>query len=275
MTYKELLKKGEETLAAAGIEEAKNDAWLLLEYTVKFNRNVYYMHMNDKAPAEQQMDFECAVSKRAEHVPLQYITGEQGFMGLVMTVNSNVLIPRPETESVVECALKVISPGYRVLDLCTGSGAIAISIVRNQPGIEMVAADISKQAILVAKENAKKYDARIDFVTGNLFDRVTGTFDCIVSNPPYVRESDMATLMPEVRDFEPADALNGGFDGLDFYRRICADAGKYMREGAHLIVEIGADQSEDVSMIFRENGFVGIEVKKDLAGRDRVVSGIR
>lgn len=275
MTYKELLVYGEEKLSESGIGEYRQDAWLLMEYAAKLDRNAYYMHMNDKAPEEKATDFMRAVEKRSERIPLQYITGQQGFMGLMLKVDSSVLIPRPETESVVEYALKHISPGYRVLDMCTGSGAIAISICRNQPGIEMVACDISKQAVLVAKENAKKYDAKIEFVTGNLFDRVTGLFDCIVSNPPYIKEGDIPGLMPEVSRFEPIQALNGGYDGLDFYRSICAAAPEYMRGGAYLVMEIGADQGEEVAAIFRENGFVGVEVGRDLAGRDRIVAGIR
>mgnify|MGYP002623337595 CR=1 FL=1 len=275
MTFQELLKSGEARLSAAGISDPGPDAWFLLEYAAKLDRNAYYMRMNEGAPQEVSADFECAVSKRCERVPLQYITGVQGFMGLTLNVNSSVLIPRPETESVVECALSVISPGYRVLDMCTGSGAIAISLYRNQPGIEVVAADVSKAAVLLAKENAKKYDAKIEFITGNLFDRVTGVFDCIVSNPPYIVEAEIPGLMPEVSLFEPIEALNGGPDGLDFYRRIAKEAPAFMREGAHLVLETGCDQGESVSSILRKNGFVGVEVRQDLSGRDRIVMAIR
>ena len=275
MNYRDTLKKCEENLINAGIPDGKLDAWLLMSYTGKFDRSFYYTHMDEEVPEELAHDLFMSVDKRAEHVPLQYITGEQGFMGLTFNVNSNVLIPRQDTETLVEQALKVIRPEYRVLDMCTGSGCIIISIKYNVPEVVATGSDISKQALLVAKENARKYGMNIDFVTGNLFDNISGDFDVIVSNPPYIASADILTLMPEVRDFEPVGALDGGIDGLEIYRRLIADSRDHLREGGELLLEIGYDQAESVTELMKENGYVGVDVIKDLSGNDRVVTGIR
>ena len=275
MNYREALKKCEENLINAGIPDAKLDAWLLMSYTAKIDRSFYYTHMDEPMPEDIEHDLFASVDKRSEHVPLQYITGEQGFMGLTFNVNTNVLIPRQDTETLVEAALKIIRPEYRVLDMCTGSGCIIISIKYNVPEVVATGSDISKQALLVAKENAKKYGMNIDFITGNLFDNISGDFDVIVSNPPYIPTTDILTLMPEVRDFEPVGALDGGSDGLEIYRPLIAGAKDHLREGGALLLEIGYDQAADVTALMRENGFVAVEVIKDLSGHDRVVTGIR
>ncbi len=275
MNYREALKKCEENLINAGIPDAKLDAWLLMSYTAKIDRSFYYTHMDEPMPEDIVHDLFASVDKRSEHVPLQYITGEQGFMGLTFNVNTNVLIPRQDTETLVEAALKIIRPEYRVLDMCTGSGCIIISIKYNVPEVVATGSDISKQALLVAKENAKKYGMNIEFITGNLFDNISGDFDVIVSNPPYIPTTDILTLMPEVRDFEPVGALDGGSDGLEIYRPLIAGAKDHLREGGALLLEIGYDQAADVTALMRENGFVAVEVIKDLSGHDRVVTGIR
>ena len=275
MNYRDALKKCEQNLINAGITEAKLDAWLLMSYTAKIDRSFYYTHMDEPMPEDLEHDFFASVDKRTEHVPLQYITGEQGFMGLTFNVNTNVLIPRQDTETLVEAALKIIRPEYRVLDMCTGSGCIIISIKYNVPEVVATGSDISKQALLVAKDNAKKYGMNIDFITGNLFDNISGDFDVIVSNPPYIPTTDILTLMPEVRDFEPIGALDGGADGLEIYRRLIAGAKDHLREGGALLLEIGYDQAADVTSLMREKGFVAVEVIKDLSGHDRVVTGIR
>ena len=275
MNYRDALKKCEQNLINAGITEAKLDAWLLMSYTAKIDRSFYYTHMDEPMPEDLEHDFFASVDKRTEHVPLQYITGEQGFMGLTFNVNTNVLIPRQDTETLVEAALKIIRPEYRVLDMCTGSGCIIISIKYNVPEVVATGSDISKQALLVAKDNAKKYGMNIDFITGNLFDNISGDFDVIVSNPPYIPTTDILTLMPEVRDFEPIGALDGGADGLEIYRQLIAGAKDHLREGGALLLEIGYDQAADVTSLMRENGFVAVEVIKDLSGHDRVVTGIR
>lgn len=187
MTYREAINLGEKILAESDIVEARTDAWLLLEMVCRIDRSFYYLHMEEDVPQEQVSEYEIALKKRAEHVPLQYIIGETEFMGLKFKVNSSVLIPRQDTETLVEEALKVVRPGMRVLDLCTGSGCIIVSVLHNVAGVDGYAVDVSKQALKVAKENAKLNEVSVLFERSNLFDNVVGTFDIIVSNPPYIR----------------------------------------------------------------------------------------
>lgn len=273
MTYQETMKRGEKLLSMAGIDDSKTDAWLLLERICKIDRGFYYMHMEDDLPEEQLSEYEITVRKRAEHIPLQYITGETEFMGLKFKVNSSVLIPRQDTETLVEEALKIVQPGMKVLDLCTGSGCVIVSILHNAGGVEGYAVDISKQALIVAKENAKQNDVTVNFERSDLFDNVTGKFDVIVSNPPYIPTAEIAKLMPEVRDFEPTEALDGKEDGLYFYRRILEKCGDYLNPGGKILFEIGCDQGDAVSGLLRDAGFHDVGIVKDLARHDRVVTG--
>lgn len=273
MIYREAIDHGEHFLQEQDISDAKTDAWLLLAMVCKIDRNFYYLHMQEDITEEQLTEYESVLKKRAEHIPLQYITGEQEFMGLNFIVNSNVLIPRQDTEVLVEEALKQIKPGMEVLDLCTGSGCIIISIMKNVPQITAMASDISKQALNVAKENAKLNEVSIQFECSNLFDNLKGTFDVIVSNPPYIRTEEIEKLMPEVRDFEPYDALDGKEDGLMFYRKIIEQAKPYLKSGGYLMFEIGYDQGEAVSSLMKQAGYEDVRVIRDLAGLDRVVTG--
>ena len=275
MTYREAVAHGEKVLELSHIADAKTDAWLLLEMGCKIDRKFYYMHMEDDLPDDLLKEYELAVKKRAEHIPLQYIVGETEFMGLKFKVNSNVLIPRQDTETLVEEALKKVKPGMKVLDMCTGSGCIIISILHNVEGVKGYAVDISKQAVNVAKENAKLNEVPVLFERSDLFEMVTEKFDVIVSNPPYIPSKVIETLMPEVRDHEPIKALDGKEDGLYFYRRITEESVAYLKPGGYLLYEIGHDQGEAVSSYMRENGFDEIEVIRDLAGLDRVVRGRR
>ena len=273
MTYKQAEQKGELLLQEAGVMDAKIDAWLLLEMVAKIDRSFYFTHINEEVESEVLTEYERVLEKRAEHVPLQYITGEQEFMGMTFKVNSNVLIPRQDTETLVEETLKVIEPQMEVLDMCTGSGCILLSILKNAPTVRGTGSDISKQALLVAKENAKLHDLDADWVRGNLFDNVSGSFDVIVSNPPYIAQAEIPALMPEVAQFEPIEALDGGPDGLDYYRMITEEAPAYLKENGYLIFEIGYDQGEAVCQLMKEAGFQDVAVMKDLAGNDRVVKG--
>lgn len=273
MTYREALEWGSGVLAQAGIEEADLDAWLLVETVCKVNRTFYYSHMEDGLSLEQQSEYEIAVRKRGERIPLQYIIGEQAFMGLNFKVNSNVLIPRQDTEAVVEEALKICQPGMRILDLCTGSGCIAISLMKNAHGMTAVGSDISKQALLVAKENGKMHEVDIEWIRSNLYENISGRFDLIVSNPPYVAQADILDLMPEVRDFEPIGALDGGVDGLDFYRQIVAQSKDHLNKDGYLYLEIGYDQGPAVTNMMCAAGYREVSVIKDLAHHERVVKG--
>lgn len=260
-------------LKEQGIADAKTDAWLLLAMACKIDRNFYYLHMNEEILEEQKQEYASVLKKRAEHIPLQYITGEQEFMGHRFLVNSNVLIPRQDTEVLVEEAIKRVKPGMDVLDMCTGSGCIIISILKNVSDVNAIAADVSKQALIVAKENAKLNEVSVRFETSDLFDHIKGEFDIIVSNPPYIRTEEITKLMPEVRDFEPFNALDGKEDGLYFYRKIVDEGKKYLKPGGYLMFEIGYDQGEEVVGLMRQAGYSEIKVVKDLAGLDRVVIG--
>lgn len=273
MTFRKALEYGEKKLNEAGILEAKNDSWLLLATACHIDHTFYYVHMDEELEEEQWSAFENLIRKRAERIPLQYITGEQEFMGILFHVNSNVLIPRQDTETLVEEALKIVRPGMKVLDLCTGSGCILISILKNVTGVEGFGYDISKQALLVAKENARDIGVAATFERSDLFDNVTDSFDVIVSNPPYIKTEDLATLMPEVAQFEPIGALDGMEDGLHFYRKIIAESADYLNENGYLLFEIGCDQGESVSEMMRSAGFSDVQVIKDLARNDRVVMG--
>lgn len=273
MTYQKVLRDGQICLEENGIQDAATDAWLLLSAVCGIDRNYYYLHMNHEMPEKSIARYGAALEQRVRRIPLQYITGEQEFMGFRFVVNENVLIPRQDTEILVEEALKIIKPGMEILDLCTGSGCIVISILKNQPDIRAVASDISGKALLVAEENARLLQVSLRFVESDLFEKLHGTFDVIVSNPPYIPTEQIVGLMEEVREHEPRRALDGREDGLAFYRRILADARRYLNPGGQLLFEIGCDQAEAVSALMERAGYGEIKVIKDLAGLDRVVIG--
>ncbi len=273
MIYQEAMEWGSHVLGQAGVAEAKLDAWLLLETVCRINRTFYYSHMKETMTLEQQSEYEIAIRKRAERIPLQYITGEQEFMGLNFKVNSNVLVPRQDTETLVEEALKICQPGMEILDLGTGSGCIVISLMKNAHGMTAIGSDISKQALLVAKENARLHEVEIEWVRSNLYENISGRFDLIVSNPPYIPQEDILGLMPEVRDFEPVGALDGGVDGLDFYRQIIAQGKDYLNKDGYLYLEIGYDQGPAVTNMMCAAGYRDVAVVRDLAHQERVVKG--
>lgn len=273
MTYREAVEFGTKCLTDAGVPDAALDAWYLLQMVCKIERSYYYVHGEEDITQDAQKEYEIAVQKRAEHIPLQYIIGEQEFMGLRFKVNSNVLIPRQDTETLVEQVLKIVKPGMKVLDLCTGSGCVLISVLKNAPELTGMGSDISKTALLVAKENAKLHEVDAEWVRSDLFDNITETFDVIMANPPYIPTGEILSLMPEVRDFEPENALDGGADGLDFYRKITGQVKDYLNPGGYVYMEIGYDQGETVSELMRNAGFTEVEVIKDLARNDRVVKG--
>ena len=274
MTYREAIVLGEKNLQQADIADAKTDSWLLLAMACKIDHTYYYMHIDEEMSEEQVREFEVLIRKRAERVPLQYITGEQEFMGLTFHVNSNVLIARQDNETRVEEALKVIKPGMKVMDMCTGSGCVLISILKNAHDVEGIGYDISKQAINVAKENAKFNEVPAVFERSDLFeDVVENDFDMIVSNPPYIPTDVVATLMPEVSQFEPREALDGKGDGLYFYSKILEQCKNYMKPDGYILFEIGCEQGDAVSTMMRLAGFSEVRVIKDLARNDRVVMG--
>ena len=273
MNFREAIEKGEQVLQLAGIDDAKTDAWLLLAMVCKINRTYYYVHMDEELTIEQTKEYENVLKKRAERVPLQYITGDQEFMGLPFKVTPAVLIPRQDTETLVEEALKVITPGMKVLDMCTGSGCILISILKNTVNVEGHGFDISKQALNVAKENARLNGVDANFERSDLFEMVTDVYDVIVSNPPYIPTEVIGGLQPEVAQYEPMQALDGKEDGLFFYRKIVKECRKYLTENGKILFEIGHDQGAAVAEMLTYAGFSEVKVVKDLAGNDRVVIG--
>ena len=278
MTYRKCYEQGCRTLQAAGIEEAALDARLLLEAVCGTDRNDLLVHGDREVAETEQQAYEQLLAKRAEHIPLQQLTGEQGFMGLTFNVNEHVLIPRQDTEILVEEVLKELHDGMRILDMCTGSGCILLSLLHYSNDCEGLGVDLSAEALEVAGRNVLKVltpekAEHVHFLQSDLFEKVEGKFEIIVSNPPYIASAEVDRLMPEVRDHEPRMALDGTEDGLEFYRRIIAEAGQYLVSSGMLFFEIGYDQGQVVSELMREHGYREVQVVQDYAGLDRVVYG--
>lgn len=295
LTYGELYKMGADCLCRAQIAEAQLDARLLLEWCCHTNRNTLLVHGERSISQEEFEAYADSIAKRARHIPLQYITGEQEFMGLTFQVNEHVLIPRQDTEILVEEVMRHMQDGMKILDMCTGSGCILLSLLHYSNHCIGVGADISEEALVVAEENARrikeqKPDTQAVFLKSNLFaeleeekwqqelgkqlsEKGKQVFDIIVSNPPYIRSDVIETLMPEVREHEPLTALDGKEDGLYFYRIITKEAEKYLTRGGMLFFEIGYDQGEAVRCLMEQQGYKNVQVIKDFAGLDRVVYG--
>jgi len=272
MKLRELFEAGVSYLREHQVHDSENDAWLLMEY-VSGIRRIDYLRTSftcvEAAKADKYMSL---IERRGRHYPLQYITGHQEFMGLDFMVNEAVLIPRQDTESLVEAVLEHMKTGDEVLDMCTGSGCIIISLAAKKQVCRAVGADISEEAMKVARANAKHNHVKdIEFVQSDLFDKIEGCYDIIVANPPYIPSEDVEELMPEVKLYEPVLALDGASDGLSFYRRIIQGAKAYLKSGGYLFFEIGCNQAKEICEMLRENGFLEAAVRKDLAGLDRVV----
>lgn len=274
MQYAKLYQIGKEQLQKAGITDAELDARLLLEFICHTDRNALYAHGDQEIEDEKMQDFLQLIEKRAVHIPLQHLTGEQNFMGLDFLVNEHVLIPRQDTEILVEEIMRDLHDGIRILDMCTGSGCILLSLLHYSNDCSGVGVDVSEDALTVARQNADRLaEKQAVFIQSDLFERVEGSFDLIVSNPPYIRSQEIAGLMPEVREHEPHLALDGKDDGLHFYREIIKGAMPHLKRGGQLFFEIGYDQGEAVQALLAANGYTEIAVVKDYAGLDRVVYG--
>lgn len=283
MTLKEALDYGREKLKEAQIQESDLDAWYLLEYVTRVSRASYFGNQSMGMIEEQWEIYKNLIFERGKRIPLQHITGIQEFMGFIFQVNEHVLIPRQDTETLVETVLDYIPKDLtrretpdkklQVLDMCTGSGCIIISLMRMRDTIDGTGVDISTDALNVAKVNSELNEVHCNFVESNLFDEINGTFDVIVSNPPYIKTQVIEDLEEEVKLHDPMIALDGKEDGMYFYRKIIEEAGKYLNPEGILIFEIGHDQGEDVSEYMKQYGFQEVIVKKDLAGLDRVVWG--
>ncbi len=273
MNYTEAFLMGMQKLKEAEIGEAQLDARLLLEEVCGTDHNTLLCHGDREVSEAEEEQYRKALEQRAVHVPLQHLLGYQDFMGLRFQVNEHVLIPRQDTEILVEEAMRYLHDGMRILDLCTGSGCILLSLLHYSNDCEGTGVDISKEALQVAALNAELLGIKADFLKSDLYEKVTGKFDLLVSNPPYIERKVIPTLMEEVREYDPYIALDGGEDGLDFYRRIIGGAQDYLERGGQILMEIGSRQAQAVSELLREAGFKEIDVCRDFAGLDRVVSG--
>ncbi len=272
MTLSDILTWGENVLKEKGIEECRLNAWYLFSYCFQMERSQFFLHSQEEAGKEETVLFEKLVRERGNHVPLEHLTHATEFMGLPFYVDENVLIPRQDTECLVEEVLKVCQ-GKKVLDLCTGSGCIGISLAKLGNCNSVMLADISEKALTVAEKNAEKNHVKVSLCHSDLFENIQGGFDIIVSNPPYIATAEIEKLMPEVRDYEPKLALDGSADGLSFYRSIIKESRTFLKQGGELFFEIGYDQGEAVKEEMETAGFELVQIKKDLAGLDRIVQG--
>ena len=293
MTIREVLINIRERLQNAGIEDFEYESWAFLDWKLHIDRAEFYMNPNGEVKEELLAELESVLKQREQRVPLQYLMGECEFMGYDFYVDERVLIPRQDTECLVELAVEDIrnrktqnrcefnnaadqknEQKVKVLDLCTGSGCIGISVKKLCQNAEVILADISEGALSVAKKNAQNLDAGVTLIKGNLFENIEGRFDYILSNPPYIPSEVIEGLMPEVKEHEPRLALDGEADGLSFYREIINEAPDYLNPDGRIYFEIGAEQGEDLTHLMNERGFSEVKVHKDLAGLDRIVTGI-
>ncbi len=277
MEYLHLYKEGAEALLKANIAEADLDARLLLEHVCGTDHNTLLSHGNMEVPDDKCGVYRQYINERSKRVPVAYILKSCEFMGIDFYVTGDVLIPNQDTETLVEETLRIMHDGMHIMDLCTGSGCIALSLLKYSNDTRAVGTDLSDKALAIAADNADRLglSERFDIVNTDIFpekDRFD-KFDIIVSNPPYIPTGVIETLEPEVKTYEPYMALDGSEDGLSFYRRIVPGAKDYLFNSGYLLLEIGYDQGEAVSKMMTENGYKNVEVIKDLGGNDRVVSG--
>lgn len=280
MPVKELLILGEKRLANAGISNAKRESQDLYCYRFGLNQRQFLMEWQKNREFEDCESYLELLDRRADREPIQYITGSQNFYGYDIHVEPGVLIPRLDSETVVEHAIELIKDRHykTVLDLCSGSGALGIAIAKECHGLKVTFSDESEDAVRIAKSNIEKLglSKECKVVRGNLFEpfkKFFGNqkFDLIISNPPYIPTNVIPNLDREVKDFEPISALDGGEAGLDYYNKILDSAGDYLKKNGAIVLEIGYDQADDVSKILEDSGFKDIKVFKDLAGKDRTV----
>lgn len=274
MTIKQAITKGMIMLKSNNVESPKLKARLLLQYVLDKPRQYIIVYDNKEIDKQQQWQYFVNIEKLTKGIPLQHITHRQEFMKMDFFVDENVLIPRSDTEILVEEVIKIAQKynSPRILDLCTGSGAIAISLKKFVPNADITAVDISEKALEIAQKNAEKLEAKINFVKSDLFDKLDNKkFDIIVSNPPYIRKDEIKKLSEEVQK-EPKIALDGGEDGLDFYKKIINEASSYLESNGYLCFEIGYNQKNEVQNLLSNSGkYQNIYCKKDLCGNDRVV----
>ncbi len=271
---KDLINEATKDLENANVADSNIDSWLLAEYVFGINKMQYYLNPNISVSQNKADIYRELVNKRVTKIPLQHITGHQEFMGFDFKVNENVLIPRQDTELLVEQVVDYIGDkDVKVLDMCTGSGCIAISIDKLCKNAKVWAVDLSTEALQVAKENNEINNSNVTFIQSDLFQNVEGKFDIIVSNPPYIKTSEIEGLMEEVKLYDPMIALDGSEDGLKFYKQIIKKSNDYLEKNGIIFFEIGYDQGISVPDILKEYNYTDIKVLKDLSENDRVVIG--
>ena len=275
MKIREALNKGSNILKESDIEYFKEDALELLSVILNTDKINIILNGEESLEEEKEQQYFNFIKRRSEKEPLKYITGYADFFGLVLKVKNGVLIPRVDTETLVEEVISIEREKKNILDMCCGSGAIGIALAKNIKDSEITLADISEVAEEVTKENIVRLDVNnAKFIHSNLFENIgSNKFDVIVSNPPYIRTDVIDTLMEDVKDYEPHLALDGGEDGLYFYNKITKEASKYLCEGGYLCYEIGYDQGKDLRRLMEGEGFKDVRIIKDLAGNDRVAIG--
>ena len=288
----EKLKEVAKLFESSGIEAAEKEAEMLVRHS--FGLNTVEIYRDNPEPGEKQIKtLESMLSRRLKHEPIQYILGHVEFLGMKILVRHGVLIPRTETELMAEQAIKAVisyklqvtsknkDSSLSILDLCTGSGCLALALAREFPDFKVYGTDISEIAIKYAEENARlNCINNVTFLRGNLFEPIEKlptsylpfpTFDLIISNPPYIRTDDIKNLQPEIKEWETVDALNGGVDGLDFYRVLIPSAGRFLKDNGIIMLELGFGQSSDVAGILELSGYTQIEIIKDYAGTERII----
>ncbi|HLA49610.1 MAG TPA: peptide chain release factor N(5)-glutamine methyltransferase [Thermodesulfovibrionia bacterium] len=288
----EKLKEVAKLFESSGIEAAEKEAEMLVRHS--FGLNTVEIYRDNPEPGEKQIKtLESMLSRRLKHEPIQYILGHVEFLGMKILVRHGVLIPRTETELMAEQAIKAVisyklqvtsknkDSSLSILDLCTGSGCLALALAREFPDFKVYGTDISEIAIKYAEENARlNCINNVTFLRGNLFEPIEKlptsylpfpTFDLIISNPPYIRTDDIKNLQPEIKEWEPVSALNGGVDGLDFYRVLIPSAGRFLKDNGIIMLELGFGQSSDVAGILELSGYTQIEIIKDYAGTERII----
>jgi len=273
-TIGELISLSAGYLESKGCSSARLDAELLLGHVLGLDRLDLYLNFDKPLSSREVDEYRQYIGRRGQRVPLAYLTGQREFYSLPIHVSPDVLIPRPETEFVVDKTLEVLEAGQpaNILELGTGSGAIALALACQDPLFRITAVDVSQEALKVAEANAKRLevDSQVVFLQSDLFENVTGTYRVICSNPPYIKRDELPRLSPEVQT-EPALALDGGPDGLEFYRRILGQAASLLEQPGFVVLEIGWDQGPDVRAIGEKSGFTWLETAWDYSGKDRVV----
>lgn len=282
MTIRQIIFEATQKLEKAGIPSARLDAEVLLAFLLRCERLAFIKNPDDKISEKQLADFDRLIARRADGEPTAYITGRKAFWSFALEVNPAVLIPRPDTEVIVEEALAVLRQESwrrpRILDIGTGSGAIALALACEVPGASITATDISEAALQTAQKNAAALNVEpIVFLKGDLFEPVEGRFDLIVSNPPYIGADEYQSLPPGVKNFEPEEALRAGQTGLEFYEKLIYQAHGYLAENGWLLLEIGARQKQEVRAIYEahQDFYERIDVREDYAGLPRVIKGRR